>query len=242
MNKEEWQKKGAGHRQRLRDKFLARGIKSFSDAEVLELLLTLGTPRKDCKEPARDLLAEFGSLAAVLETPQGRLQIIKGVGAKNSLAIHFIQGVARRYLKQRLQAKKYLNSSREVADYLLHTMRDLKKEVLTVIYLDASHAIIEVEVEAEGTLTSNTVHPRELIKRVLHHNAAAVVIAHNHPSGNRAPSDQDHHLTKNLFMALSLINVQLLDHFIVAGPDYPYSFADQGLMVKIREQCAALLN
>lgn len=238
MDKAEWQEKGAGHRQRLRDKFLARGIEAFTDAEVLELLLTMGTPRKDCKEEARALLATFGTLAGVLETASPQLQQVPGVGPKNSFAIHFIQGVARRYLRQRLAAKQYIRSSTEVADYLVHAMRDLKREVLMVIYLDASHAIIDSEVVAEGTLASNTIYPRELIKLALAQHAAALVIAHNHPSGNRQPSAEDRRLTRNLYLALSFVNIRLLDHLIVAGSDPPFSFADNGLMTQFADECA----
>jgi DNA repair protein RadC len=238
VDKDGWQKKGAGHRGRLRDKFLALGMDSFSDSEALELLLALGTPRKDCKDAARALLQEFGSLAAVLEKSSAELRRIKGIGPKNAFALHFMQGVARRYLKQRLINKDYLRSSREVADYLLHSMRDLRREVLNIIFLDASHAVITMEVAAEGTLTNNTIYPRELIKLALGHNAAAVIIAHNHPSGSQTPSAADLLLTRNLFLALSLVEIKLLDHFIVAGPATPYSFADHGLMAKISQECA----
>ncbi len=242
MDQAEWQQKGAGHRQRLRDKFLERGIEAFTDAEVLELLLTMGTPRKDCKEEARGLLATFGTLAGVLERVPAQLQQVTGVGPKNAFAIHFIQGVARRYLRQRLAEKEYVRSSSEVADYLIHAMRDLKREVLMVIYLDASHAIIDSEIVAEGTLASNTVYPRELIKPALAHHAAALVIAHNHPSGNRQPSSEDRRLTRNLYLALSFVNIRLLDHLIVAGSEPPYSFADNGLMTTIADECAGLLR
>ena len=242
MDKAEWQEKGKGHRQRLRDKFLAHGIEAFTDAEVLELLLTMGTPRKDCKDEARALLSTFGTLAGVLEVAPARLQQVKGVGPNNSFAIHFIQGVARRYLKQRLAAKEYVRSSSDVADYLIHAMRDQKREQLMVLYLDSSHAIIDSGVVAEGTLASNTVYPRELIKLALAHHAAALVIAHNHPSGSRQPSNEDRRLTRNLYLALSLVNIRLLDHLIVAGSDPPYSFADHGVMAQIIEECAGLMR
>ena len=181
MDKEEWQKKGEGHRQRLRDRFLARGLDGFTDAEVLELLLTFGTPRTDCKEAARAALAEFGSFAAVFEASIPSLQKIQGIGPKNSFAVHFVQEVARRYLKERLSGKRYLHSSAEVRDYLIHSLRGLKKEVFTVIFLDSSHAIIDSEVVAEGTININTVYPWELMSRALEHNAAALIVAHNHP-------------------------------------------------------------
>jgi DNA repair protein RadC len=238
MDKEGWQKKGEGHRQRLRDRFLDRGLDGFSDAEVLELLLTFGTPRSDCKEAARLALAECGSFAAVFEASIPALQVIPGIGPKNSFAIHFVQAVARRYLKERLQGKRYLHSSAEVREYLLHSMRSLKKEVFTVIYLDSSHAIIDSEIIAEGTINVNTVYPRELISRALEQNAAALIVAHNHPSGSLDPSPQDRHLTRTLCLLCSLMQIQLLDHLIIG--DGSFSFADQGLMTDIQQECREL--
>ena len=142
-------------------------METFTDAEVLELLLILGTPRKDCKEQARVLLDRFGSLPGVLEAPGSELQEVKGVGPNNSFAIHFLHSVARRYLKHRLQEKQYLQSSRQVAEYLIHSMRDLQHEVMTVIFLDSSHAIIDTHIVSRGTVASNTVYPRELVKLAL---------------------------------------------------------------------------
>ncbi|MBU0944759.1 MAG: DNA repair protein RadC [Proteobacteria bacterium] len=235
MEKEQWQKKGAGHRQRLRNRFLECGLEGFTDAEVLELLLSFGTPRSDCKDPARSALEHFGSLAAVLEASLPALQEIKGIGPKNGFAVHFIQAVARRYLKERLRGKRYLHSSNEVRDYLLHSLRGLKKEVLTVIYLDSSHAILNTETVAEGTINVNTVYPRELVKKALLENASALIIAHNHPSGSLDPSPQDLQLTRTLSLLGSLMQIQLLDHIIIG--DGSFSFADHGLMSEIGRQC-----
>ncbi len=240
MDKEEWQKKGEGHRQRLRDRFLERGLAGFSDTEVLELLLSFGTPRSDCKEAARQALAEFGSFAAVFEASVSALQQIAGIGPKNSFAIHFVQEVARRYLKELLRGKRYLHSSVDVRDYLIHSLRSLKKEVFTVIFLDSSHAIIDSEVVAEGTINVNTVYPRELIARALERNAAALIVAHNHPSGSLDPSPQDRHLTRTLCLLCSLMQIQLLDHLIIG--DGSYSFADHGLMSQLQEECRELVR
>ncbi len=240
MDKEQWQKKGVGHRARLRDRFLERGLEGFSDAEVLELLLSFGTPRSDCKVPARKVLQTFGSLAAVLEASQESLLAIEGIGPKNGFAIHFIQAVARRYLKERLRGKRYLHSSNQVKDYLLHSMRGLKKEIFTAIFLDASHAILDSEVIAEGTVNVNTIYPRELVIRALNMNAAALIVAHNHPSGSLKPSPQDIHLTQNLYMICSLMQIHFLDHFIIG--DGFFSFSDNGMMQKIQDRCKAVLN
>ena len=242
MERDEWQRRGEGHRQRLRDKFLAQGIEAFTDAEIIELLLTFGTPRSDCKEAARELLARFGSLPAVLDAAPVQLQQVKGVGAKNTFALHFILGVARRYLRQRVVGKEYVRSSREVADYLIHSMRGLQHEVLTVVFLDAAHAVLDATVVAEGTVTVNTIYPRELVKAALARNASALVIAHNHPSGSLTPSRQDSELTRSLYLVCSFMHLDLLDHLIIGAGDQVYSFADQGLMATIREDCRRLLG
>jgi DNA repair protein RadC len=242
VEKKDWQQKGVGHRQRLKDKFHQHGIEAFTDSEVLELLLILGTPRKDCKEQARALLKHFGSLPKVLEAPSGELQKIKGVGPNNSFAMHFLHGVARRYLKHRMQEKQYLHSSQQVAEFLIHSMRDLQHEVFSVIFLDSSHAIIDTQVVARGTISANTVYPRELVKLALEHNAAAMVVAHNHPSGKLEPSPQDHQLTRTLYLACSFMNIRLLDHLIIGQSEKTYSFADQGIMASISEDCSRMLN
>ena len=242
MERDEWQRRGEGHRQRLRDKFLAQGIEAFTDAEIIELLLTFGTPRSDCKEAARELLARFGSLPAVLDAAPVQLQQVKGVGPKNTFALHFIQGAARRYLHQRVVGKEYVRSSREVADYLIHSMRGLQHEVLTVVFLDAAHAVLDATVVAEGTVTVNTIYPRELVKAALARNASALVIAHNHPSGSLTPSRQDSELTRSLYLVCSFMHLDLLDHLIIGAGDQVYSFADQGLMATIREDCRRLLG
>lgn len=242
MDRQGWQEKGAGHRQRLRDKFLERGIEAFSDAEIIELLLSFGTPRSDCKDAARAALQELGSLPAVLDASGAQLRLIKGIGPKNVFALHFIQGVARRYLKQRLAGKTYIASSREVSDYLVHSMRGLQREVFTVLYLDAAHAIIDAEVLAEGTVTVNTIYPREVVKAALQRNASALVIAHNHPSGSLQPSLPDEELTRTLHLVCSFMQINLLDHLIIGDGETAYSFADHGLMARIRDECRALLD
>lgn len=235
MDKADWQQKGAGHRGRLRDKYLEHGLDSFTDAEVLEMLLAFGTPRSDCKEQAKNLLLRFGSLPAVLEAPVSSLQETKGVGEKNSFALSFIQAVSRRYLKERIRNKTYLHSAAEVKEYLEHSLRALKKEVFAALFLDSSHAIIDSEIIAEGTINVNTIYPRELVIKALQHNAAAVIVAHNHPSGALKPSQQDIHLTRNLYLTCSLLQLQLLDHILIGNG--VYSFAESGLMQSIIRDC-----
>ncbi len=241
MNKADLQKSGAGHRQRLRSRFLERGIEGFRDDEILELLFTMGTPRKDCKDISREAVKRFGSLAAALEASQEELESIKGVGPSNAFAIHFIHAVARRYLEHRIAGRNYIKSSVDVAEFLIHSMRDLDHEVFKVVFLDAAHGIITTGTLSAGTINQNTVYPRELIKLALKHKAAALVVAHNHPSGNAAFSPEDRKLTRNLYLACSMMHINLLDHLIIAGSGKPFSFADHGIMAEIRDECRAIL-
>ncbi len=240
MDKLLWQKKGEGHRGRLRDRFLDTGLDGFNAIEVIEIILSFGTPRSDCKEPARALLEKFGTFSKVIEAPLSALQEVPGVGPKNGFALHFVHAVASFYLKERLTGKRYLHSSGEVVEYLIHSLRGLKKEVLLVIFLDASHAIIDSAIVAEGTLNVNTVYPREIIKSALDYHAAAIIIAHNHPSGSLKPSPQDMKLTKTLYMLCNAMQIQLLDHLVIG--DGSYSFADNGLMSDISRASSDILR
>ncbi len=225
--------KQQGHRQRLRDKYNDVSINGMTDSETLELLLTLGTPRVDCKDTARALLKKFGSLAQVFEADSQELMTIKGVGKQNSFVLTFVHDVARRFLAERLQGKEVLKSSRDVADYLNHAMRHLTKEVFMVIYLDSAFTVIDTRILFEGTLAVNTIYPREFIKSILEMNSGAVIIAHNHPSGNQTPSEADLQLTRKLYNACTLLDIRLLDHLII-GKERPYSFADHGIMETIQ--------
>jgi len=218
-----------GHRQRLRDKFLKSGLDGFHDYEIIELLLTLGTPRSDCKQPAKDVLKKFGSLKAVLEADPKDLKIIKGIGDKNVFGLKLSQDVARRYLSDRIIDKDYAQSSNDIIEYLQHNLRDKNKEIFMVIYLNGRNQIIKMDELFKGTLNTSAVYPREVVKRALNNNAAALVFVHNHPSGNPNPSQDDISITKKLKEAALAIDVSVHDHLIIAGNDV-YSFADHGLI------------
>ncbi|HBR87409.1 MAG TPA: hypothetical protein DEA65_06235 [Candidatus Marinimicrobia bacterium] len=218
-----------GHRQRLREKFLKSGLEGFHDYEIIELLLTLGTPRTDCKQPAKNALKKFGSLKAVLEAQIEDLKEIKGIGDKNVFGLKITQAVSRRYLADKVIDKDFIHSAEEVMEYLKHNMRDKNKEVFLVIYLNGRNQILKMEELFEGTLTTSAVYPREVIKRALANNAAALVFVHNHPSGNSNPSQDDIALTKQLKQATEAIDIYIHDHLIIANNDV-YSFADHGLI------------
>lgn len=222
-------KSTSGHRQRLRERFLNAGLQGFHDYEVIELLLTLGTPRRDCKQAAKDALKKFGSLNAVLEADPKELQAINGIGPNNVFGLKLTQTVARRYLADRIIGQDIITSSDEVLDYLKHNLRDKTQEIFSVIYLNGRNEIIGMEELFYGSLTTSAVYPREVVKKVLKQNAAAVIFVHNHPSGNLNPSEEDIKITKKLKDAVATIDVKVHDHLIIAGNDY-YSFADNNLI------------
>ncbi|MBT3479452.1 MAG: DNA repair protein RadC [Candidatus Marinimicrobia bacterium] len=218
-----------GHRQRLRDKFLKSGLDGFHDYEIIELLLTLGTPRKDCKQAAKDALKQFGSLKSVLEANAEELKSINGIGDNNVFGLKIAQAVSRRYLSDKIINKDFIRSADEVMDYLKHNLRDKNREIFMVIYLNGRNQILKMEELFEGTLSTSAVYPREVVKRALENDAAALVFVHNHPSGNPNPSQDDLTITKKLVEAVKAIEVSVHDHLIIAGNDV-YSFADHGLI------------
>jgi DNA repair protein RadC len=220
-----------GHRERLRQKFLKSGLKGFHDYEIVELLLTLGTPRKDCKQQAKEAIEKFKTLRGVLAASPEELQQIKKIGPTHIFIIRFVREITREFLKEKILDKSYCKSSKEVFDYLYHSMRDLKSEVFKVMFLTAQNRVIEVEDLFEGTLTASAVYPREIIKSAIKHNAAALIFAHNHPSGDPEPSENDKQITRDLVFAGNLMQMKVLDHIIVGDNRY-FSFADEGLIEK----------
>ena len=222
-------KSNEGHRQRLREKFLNSGLDGFHDYEIIELLLTLGTPRTDCKQPAKDALKKWGSLKAVLEAPPKELKKIKGIGDHNVFGLKLTQDVARRYLADRIVDMDYIQSSEDVLNYLRHNLRDKSQELFMVIYLNGRNQILKMETLFEGTLNTSAVYPREVVKKALENDASALVLVHNHPNGNPSPSQDDLTITKKLKEAARTIDIYIHDHLIIAGNDV-YSFADHGLI------------
>jgi DNA repair protein RadC len=227
--------KGAGHRSRLRERFLAGGLQGFHDYEVIELLLTLATPRKDCKQSAKAALRQFGSLPAVMEASAEALMQVPGIGPRNQLGIRLVKAVAERYLKKKVIGRTVLNNSRELFDFLYHSMRDKGRECFKVVFLDAKNRVIEVQTLFTGTLTASAVYPREVAKAALEKNAAALIFAHNHPSGEPAPSAEDMDITRRLVFACRVIGVTVHEHLII-GADRYFSFADQGHIMRMNRE------
>ncbi len=224
--------KGAGHRQRLRERFLRSGLDGFQDYEVIELLLTLATPRKDCKDAAKAAIIRFKTLQGVLDAAPADLGQVPGIGPKNLFGLKLVPAVSRRYLQRRLEGKQALTNSRELFDYLNHTIRDKKRECFMAVYLDAKNRVIADETLFSGTVTASAVYPREVVKAALAHTAAAVIFAHNHPSGDPAPSPDDMAITQRLVQACGLMGITVHEHLIIGAEGY-FSFADHGHMARI---------
>jgi DNA repair protein RadC len=224
----------SGHRKRLREKFLRSGLGGFHDYEIIELLLTLGSPRKDCKQPAKEVIKKFKTLRGALAASAQELQQVEGIGPHSAFGIKLVQEVAREFLKQSIMDKPVYQSPQEIFDYLYHSMRDLKKEVFKVIYLNSQNQIIDTVDLEGGTIDSRSVSPREVMESALKHNAAALILVHNHPSGNPTPSRSDEQVTRDLVFAGSIIQVKVLDHIIIGDNRY-FSFASEGLIGKYQD-------
>lgn len=220
---------GIGHRKRLRDRFLQAGLAGFLDYEVIELLLTLGTPRKDCKQLAKQTLKKFGSLSAVLDASLEELQEIKGIGPYNAFGIKLVQQMAERYAKEKIGKKIHLVTPEKIVNYLRAKLGHRKREHLLALYLNASNQLLKTKIISVGTLNENLIHPRELFAPALKIHAAQVIIAHNHPSGNYLPSQEDIKVTKMLLKAGKILGIKLTDHFIISRSGYT-SFRQHGLL------------
>ena len=215
--------------ERPRERLIKQGAAALSDAELLAIFLRVGVKGKSAVDLGRELVERFGSLAALFSASEAEFCAIKGMGAAKYVQFQAVLEIARRSLDEKIKSTDALNSPQSVRDYLRLTLARLPHEVFVAVFLTAQNRVIAVEELFRGTLTQTSVYPREIVKRALAHNAASVILAHNHPSGEANPSAADRSLTKALAEALALIDVRVLDHFIVA-PGASMSFAEQGLL------------
>jgi DNA repair protein RadC len=215
--------------ERPREKLLAQGPTALSDAELLAVFLRIGSRGKTAVDLARELLTEFDGLRGILTADRRRLCAAHGIGDAKFAQLQAVLEMARRHLGQRLQRGDPLTDPAATRQYLSATRRDLPQEVFACLYLDTRHRVISWEELFRGTLDGTSVHPREVVKRALGHNAAALIFAHNHPSGVAEPSDADRRLTRRLREALALVDIRVLDHFVV-GDGETVSFAERGLL------------
>ena len=217
--------------ERPRERLLARGAAALSDAELLAIFLRVGRKGKSAVDLARDLLAEFGgSLAQLANASPAVLAGLPGIGPAKSVQLAAVLELARRALVEEVRSRDLLSSPAAVRDWLRLQLAALPHEVFCALWLDNQNRLIVFEELFRGTLAQTSVYPREVVKRALACNAAAVVFAHNHPSGAAEPSRADEALTLALKQALALVDVKVLDHFVIAGCAPPLSFAERGLL------------
>jgi len=221
----------AGHRQRLRERFLKSGLAGFADYEIVELLLTLAIPRADVKQPAKALIARFGNLRGILDAPIEELCAISGIGKVTPVALQIIRAAATLYLQQAGEGRDSLADPARLEDFWRMRIGALQNEVFEVAYLDSAYRLLRdgVETLEEGTLDRAAVYPRRVIEAALRRGAAALVLAHNHPNGQVSPSEHDKTLTRAIVLAAETVHLRVLDHLIVSSQQ-AFSFRKQGLL------------
>jgi DNA repair protein RadC len=215
--------------ERPREKLLLRGASALSDAELLAIFLRTGVAGKTAVDIARELLAEHGGLRSLLSLDRTQFCQAQGLGTAKFVQLQAVLEVGRRYLEEKLERADALSSPHDTRSYLSVRLRGYTHEVFACLFLDNRHRIIRYEEMFRGTIDGTSVHPREIVKRALELNAAALIFAHNHPSGVTEPSRADEQLTRRLADALALVEVRVLDHFII-GDGQARSFAELGLL------------
>jgi len=214
--------------ERPREKLLAKGAQSLSDAELLAIFLRTGIKGKSAVDLARDLLAHFGSLRALLKSSQDQFCEYRGLGPAKFAQLQAVLEMARRHLGETLNRGQALTSPQQTRHYLQSILRDYEQEVFVCLMLDNKHRVIVLREMFRGSISSASVYPREVVKQALADNAAAVILAHNHPSGIAEPSQSDIHITNRLKQALELVDIRVLDHLVIG--DEVVCFSERGLI------------
>jgi len=214
---------------RPREKLIAKGPEALSDAELVAILFRTGVKGRSAVDLARDALGRCGSLSALLTADRNAFGVIPGLGDAKYAQVQAVLEMSRRALRETLDRGAALSSPQTVRDYLRLKLQGKAHEIFIAVFLDAQNRALAVEELFRGTLTQTSVFPREIVKRALHYNAAAVIFAHNHPSGVAEPSRADEALTQTLKHTLALVDVKVLDHFVIGG-DAAMSFAERGLL------------
>ncbi|SHO57623.1 RadC family protein [Vibrio quintilis] len=210
-----------------REKLLNRGPQALTDAELLAIFLRTGTRDTDVLTLSDALLTDFGSLRALLSATKNEFCRHKGLGEVKYIQLQAVQEMMQRYLSETLQRGDALTSPQMTKLYLSGLLRDRAREGFYVLFLDNQHRVINEELLFEGTINAASVYPREVVARALQHNSAALILAHNHPSGVAEPSQSDRHITRRIVDALNLVDIRVLDHFVV-GDGEVVSFAERG--------------
>jgi DNA repair protein RadC len=218
-----------GHRERLRKKYRTSGIDAFHDYEALELLLSYAVPRGDVKPAAKALLKTFGSIRGVIDSDMSDLEEVRGVGPASAVAIKLLKDLCALYLKQQAMEKPQITCTSELVNYCKASLGGVKDEQFRVIYLDAQNRIIDIETIQEGIVNQAVVYPRKVLENALKQKASAIILLHNHPSGNVRPSDADIRLTRTIQETARVLDILVHDHIII-GENRFFSFREEGIM------------
>jgi DNA repair protein RadC len=217
------------HRKRLRERFRKTGFDGFSDYEALELLLTYPIPRKDVKPLAKALIERFKTFHGVIEAPYEELITVEGLGESTATYISMLKECAGLFLKEQIIKKKQISTTAALLNYCKIRMSNLKDEQFRAIFLNSQNEVITDEIISEGTVNQSVVYPRKVMEKALYHKACAMIVVHNHPSGNLKPSNEDLLLTKTLRDAAKSLQLKIHDHLIISNQGY-FSFLEAGLM------------
>ena len=220
-----------GHRRRLRGRFLKGGLAGFAEHEVVELLLTLAIPRSDVKEPAKALLGRFGSLQEVLDATVTELKSVKGIGEVAAISLHIVREAATLYLQELSEGTEVLRDAEHLSNFWRMPIGALRHEVFAVAYLDSAYRLLRngVETLQEGTIDRAAVYPRRVVEVALRRQAAALVLAHNHPNGIVAPTEHDKLVPRPIVLAADTISLRVVDDLIVSAQE-TFSFRKAGLL------------
>jgi len=219
----------AGHRERLRARFKKAGVDGVQDYELLELILFRAIPRRDVKPLAKELIAKFGGFAQVLAAPVERLTDLKGVSENVAQELSIVRAAAVKLAQERVLKRPVISSWDDLLSYCRAAMADEKSELFRILFLDKKNILIADEVQQRGTIDHTPVYPREVVKRALELGAAAIILVHNHPSGDPTPSRADIDMTQNIVKAAAALNIRVHDHLVV-GHDKNASFKSLGLL------------
>ncbi len=217
-----------GHRKRLREKFLQSGFDGFLDYEIIELLLTFGTPMKDCKQMGKDAIKKFKTLSGVMNASTEELTQVKGIGETNSIFIKVVKELNKRLPKEYIEQNILLDSPETIFHFLKEKIGSEKKEHFVIMFFDVKNKLIVDDVSI-GILNASLVHPREVFKKAILNNTSHVIIAHNHPSGDPSPSNEDIDTTKRLVEAGKILGISVIDHLIITEDGY-ISFKEKNLI------------
>ncbi len=221
-------KNNNGHRKRLRERFLQSGFEGFLDYEIIELLLTFGTPMKDCKQMGKNAIKRFKTLNGVINANLDELTQIKGIGESNSIFIKIVKELNKRLLRENISQNILIDSPETIFNYLKEKIGSEKKEQFVIMFVDTKSRLIIDDVSM-GILNASLVHPREVFKKAILNSASHVIIAHNHPSGDPTPSEEDINTTKRLIEAGKILGISVVDHLIITESKFT-SLKEMNLM------------